>query len=493
MLMKTQVVISRRLLLIISLFILFNNIHAQEKQSKFWKGWGLTAGWGPSLFYGDTENYRIYKVFENNNEWRFGYTAMLEKKLSSVFTLRGQLMYGELSGTKRKDNIWFEGDLVETSINLKADLINLFGNIKDRKLTVYAMAGIGFTHWQTELMDKSTNEVIASNGIEEGGGFSERTTETVIPMGLGIDYNISPKFTFALEGTMRPVNSDLLDANVGGFGYDFYGYFFASVTYHFVRTEKAIPEMPPEVIAYEEPEVVPAPVEEPVVEEPPKEPEPVQEPELTIDEKLIKAEENTGIYESPWPDVEFRVQIAASKIALDPQKVQKDKNLPGDLKVNEGGGWYRYSAGGFIKYWKAKEYRNILVTRYGVKDAFVVAYRGDERINLHELIGEAEQSDPDDLIDEYKRPAFAKAFSVQVLASNDGSFTAETIQAMFDIEENVYKEFSEGLYLYTVGNFDTYSDAAKIRNKLKGMGIKGAFVVGFKDGIRVNDIREILD
>lgn len=91
---------------------------------------GFNCRVGTQPFYGDTENYRVYKVFENNNEWRFGYTAMLEKKLSSVFTLRGQLMYGELSGTKRKDNIWFEGDLVETSINLKADLINLLEILK---------------------------------------------------------------------------------------------------------------------------------------------------------------------------------------------------------------------------------------------------------------------------------------------------------------------------------------------------------------------------
>lgn len=490
--MKSQEKTVKRFLLFTTFMLLLICAEAQEKQSGFWKGWGITAGWGPSLFYGDTEIYRVYKVFENNNEWRFGYTAMLEKQISPTFTLRGQVMYGDLSGTKRKDNIWFEGNLIETSVNAKINLSNIVAHVKERKLSIYAMAGIGLTNWQTELMDLSTNEVIRSNGIEEGGGFMERTTEAVFPVGLGIAYHVSPRISLALEGTMRPVNSDLLDANPGGFEYDFYGYFFASMTYHFAKKEKAAPIVVPEEIAEVEPEELPD--EEPTHVEP-ADPDPVVkvEPEMTVEDKILEAEENTGIYESPWPDVEFRVQVAAAKVRLDPIKVAKQKDLPGELKVNEGGGWYRYSAGGFIKFWKAKEYRNILVTRHGVKDAFVVAYRGDERINLYDLIGESNASDPDELIDEFQRPAFEKAFSVQVLASNDGSFTTEAIQAMFEVEEKVYKEFKDGLYLYTIGNFSTYSEAAKIRNRMKVKGIRGAFVVGYKDGNRVDDINTVLD
>jgi hypothetical protein len=469
-------------------------IQAQQEPSPFWKGWSINVNGGASLFYGDVENYDFYKVTENNNEWRLGYGLMLQKQFNPLFTLRGQFFYGELSGTKRKSNIWFEGDVIETSLSGKLDFINLFFETRERKLSLYGMLGLGIAQWRTKLMDFRTDEQIGGNG-NFGSGFDGRTLEPVIPVGFGIDYNIGKRWGVNAEISWRPVNSDKLDATEGGSKYDLYSYNFVGVTYKFIKREKKPPiVLPAEIAEAEEPEEKPV---ETRAEEPPapivvKEVPPKQK---TLDEKLLDAEKRTGLYESPWPGVEFTVQIAASKRINDPLYFKNKFGLSGDVQMHSGQGWYRFSIGKYIKYWQAREYRNILVTRNNINGAFVVAYRDGERIMLSELIAadasKAETSGPV----QPARPSFTRAFSVQVLASKSGSITPGAIREMYEIDLEVFKEYNpaDGTFQYSVGNFESYQEAAKVRNKLKARGIRGAFVVGYKDGVRVSDIKSILD
>lgn len=461
---------------------------AQSETENPWKAWSVNVNGGVSLCYGDVQNYRFYKVFENNSEWRFGGGIMLQKQFNPYFTLRGQLFYGELSGTKRKSNIWFEGDLFEMSLSGKLDFINLIFGPKVRKFSFYGMLGIGIVQWRTSLMDFTTNDQIGGNG-NMGGGINGRTLETVIPFGLGVDYNINERWVLNLEGSLRPVNSDVLDGKSGGFQFDFYSYNFIGVTYKFVKRKEKPLTLPAEEIA-----VVAEPEIEPEIQEAEPEVEVVVEeipPVKTLEEKLLDKEAETGLYESPWPGVNFTVQIAASKTISDPQVIADKYKISAKINQNSGGGWNRFSMGNFIKYWKAKEYRNILQTRNGIQDAFVVAYRDGERIMLSDLItvDEAEQrAQP-------KRPSINRAFSVQVLATSNGNIPPAVIKEMYEIDLDVFKEYnsSDNTYQYSVGNFGTYNDAAKVRNKLKAKGISGAFVVGYKDGSRVSDLKSILD
>lgn len=65
----------------------------------------------------------------------------------------------------------------------------------------------------------------------------------------------------------------------------------------------------------------------------------------------------------------------------------------------------------------------------------------------------------------------------------------------YGIDEEIFKEYdeSDGLYRYSIGNFTLYTDAAKVRNKIKVLGFKEAFVIGYKDGKRVADLKSLLD
>ena len=480
-------------ILTILFFVITVDVNSQQQsKSGFWSGWSLNANAGLSLFYGDIENYEFYKAFENNNEYRFGFGGMLGKQLSPLFSLRGQLFYGDLSGTKRKANKWFEGDVFESSLSTTLDLTNLFLGKKDRLLGVYAMVGIGLAQWRTSLMVHPTNEAIRENGYKGGSGFDERTVEAVIPFGLGLDFRLSDHWNIIVEGTLRPVNSDLLDANEGGFQFDFYSYNFVGITYNFGGKKTMEPVMPPKVIAVrEEDEFVEEPVEEVIItEEIIAEPEEIviieekKDEHLELEEKLLDADSETGMYETPWPGVTFTVQIAASKKRV-PTTTMADKfDLSGIVNLNQGDGWYRYSIGNYVKYWRAREYRNILATRNSIDDAFVVAYKNGERLTLSQLVNYNFNADEKDLIVEKIRPAESQTFSIQIMATRNGSISSTSIREMYGVDAEVYKEHLNGWYKYCVGNFESYQEAAKLRNKLKIRGVKDAFIVEYIHGRR---------
>ena len=71
------------------------------------------------------------------------------------------------------------------------------------------------------------------------------------------------------------------------------------------------------------------------------------------------------------------------------------------------------------------------------------------------------------------------------MATHDGNISPIAVREMYGIDVDVYKEFANGWYRYIVGNFMNYSEASKLRNKLRLQGLREAFIVGYRDGQRV--------
>ena len=476
---------------IIALVILLSSLHIHSQETKenkgFWSGWSINVNAGPNLAYTDIDNYRFYRCFSNNSEWRLGYGLMLQKKIHPLIQLRGQIMNGKLSGTKRRYDYWFEADILETSISGTLDLVGLFWGPKVRLITFYGMGGIGLAQWTTDLKRHTTNELIGGNGHNTGSGFGGRTLETVVPFGLGFDFNLGYHWNINVEATLRLVNSDVLDGKEAGFKYDFYSYNFVGVTYKFKKRRPKAPVMPPEdLIAKEEPQEF----IRPVIEKTPQEKRVIVNQEQQnllklLQERMLEEDAKAGMYESPWQGVEFTVQVAASRTAIDPSTFQKNLNISGTITRTHDEGWYYYSIGKYIKYWRAREYRNILLTRNDAKGAFVVAYKDGKRMLLSELIHHNIDERSGEQVAKKQRPISKKSYSVQVMATRDGNVSPVAIREMYDIDLDVYQEFADGWFRYIVGNFMNYSQASKLRNKLRLQGLREAFIVGYRDGKRV--------
>jgi len=206
------------------------------KDNSFEKYWSVNVNLGPNLFYGDLGVYDLYPVMKDNNMWKLGYGLVVTRQFSPIFGVRGQLLNGELSGTKRKINRYSNMDIFEYNLNGTVNFSNWIWHYKpERKLTVYGFAGIGMANWKTRLYRLSDDVRIGGNG-QSGNGPGSRTTEAVIPVGLGLDYSINENWGVNLEGSCRVVNSDKLDATEGGSKYDRYSYNSLGLTYKFIES-----------------------------------------------------------------------------------------------------------------------------------------------------------------------------------------------------------------------------------------------------------------
>lgn len=77
-------------------------------------------------------------------------------------------------------------------------------------------------------------------------------------------------------------------------------------------------------------------------------------------------------------------------------------------------------------------------------------------------------------------------YRVQIFAFKNDRFTAEEVKTKYNLEEPVYKDFSDDWYRYTVGACSTYNEAKTLKVKMRKKGFKGAFITKYNNGIRVS-------
>jgi len=92
-----------------------------------------------------------------------------------------------------------------------------------------------------------------------------------------------------------------------------------------------------------------------------------------------QSNESASIESTP----EFRVQLIASKVKLDPGSV-KFRAINGINEFKEDG-WYKYYIGPYYNFDEAKTSREQMV-KAGFKDAFIVAYRDNKRISIKDAL-----------------------------------------------------------------------------------------------------------
>lgn len=82
-------------------------------------------------------------------------------------------------------------------------------------------------------------------------------------------------------------------------------------------------------------------------------------------------------------------------------------------------------------------------------------------------------------------------FKVQIFAFAQRIYSPETIRKRYHIPMPVSREYSDGLYRFTVGSTESIGEAKEILQRMINAGVSDAFIVGYtKDGQRVS-LRDI--
>ncbi len=395
----------RKLLVLLVLFILISTgITAQSynKTSNFRSYWQLNVNGGTSLFFGDLKQYKIWPVSNNENEWRYGGGFQLIKQISAVFGLRGQALYGQLSGTRRSLNLYFESNYIEFNLNTTVSLRNLVSKYRSNQFwNIYFTIGLGITNYNTEVKDLTTKQVVRKVGYGNGMSFGGRTLQGILTGGLGLDLRLSNKWNLTFESTNRIMDSDNLDGRISGFKYDVYNYTSVGLSFKFGRSNRvkngdnysyfkqkekpksenekdyhySKPLEPPQIdLLNISPVTATIPVSPPI-----EEVTVIQEPV----EVVVVETQPEYILNEPITGLEFRVQISAKyEREISMQHLSNIYDIPAsEIKENTYNGYFIYTVGSFKTYEQARERRNQLRNYNGIIDAFVVAFRDGRRLS----------------------------------------------------------------------------------------------------------------
>lgn len=224
----------RKLILLIVIIVLgfsFNAKSQNAEKGKILDKWSINVNAGLPMLWGDVET-----TLSDKFKARTGFGFFIAKQISPVFDVRGEFTKGQLSGSKPSGNRYFEADFYKYHLNVTMSFTRLL--YKDqpcKRLNIYGIAGIGMTQYRSLLKRITDNKIIGNSAYKSvvAGTGEEWETEGIIPLGLGISFKIDRRFEITGENQWYMVNSDRVDAQVGGYKYDILTYTSLGLTYKF--------------------------------------------------------------------------------------------------------------------------------------------------------------------------------------------------------------------------------------------------------------------
>jgi len=535
---------------IILLLFLINDLSAQRVQANRWY---FTADGGISVFFGDVKRYDLLPDWESPSEMQPMFSASFGREISPIFRLRGQFTYGELSGHKQEYHYNFTSTVIGGHLLTDINLIYLLTDTRfgRNRINIFASLGLGYLSWDTYL-NKDNGDYM---GESKMGNLS-------IPGSISIEYLFTQNFSVKGEGYLYVLTSDEVDAKVGGIEVDMISYFSLGATFKFKTKRKAkqrkikyaldpalyeprvevtedtltpIVEQPKEEIieeevpetVEEEPVVTPVipeeeivlPVEVVLVEVAKEEEQEEETPaKFVIDHELeteaIKKEQWTPPSQDPWPEIEFTVQILAAKNKKEVADLQKLYGVKDRIVERYDGVWYRYSVGRYDKIWRARELRNVLISRNNIDDAFIAVYKNNVRISLQETMDadlepqkpkeepQIEQETPQPESSEEVYPLIrlrnsvpytdGVIFGVQVLSIKNDHYRLGELKGVHQIDRPILVSHVDTWYQIVVHGFDTYEEANAYQKIVNQKGFTDSFVVAFKNGKKI-ELTDLVD
>lgn len=373
--------------LLFGIFVVFfhRDIVAQKyhRPDKFRTYWKVTVHGGPSIFYGDIKQNKWLPVTSNVNELRFAGGVNLEFQFSAPVSFGLQGIYGNLSGTRRSWGIYFVDNYIETNFFINVNFNNLFFGYKTgRKFNVYAVFGGGYLQYNTQQKDLESDKVIKQRGYGGGRGINGRTLEGILTYGLGINFRLSHNWALNIQSANRIMKSDLMDAYKNSYPYDVYNYTSVGFVYKFGRNRKLMikrthrPRLKP--VDLPPPDILITPMDTASMKD-----ERSHILSLTSVEPALLSDEAYNKSAYVPSGVNYRVQILARFTGpLSVEQISRMLKIPAsDISQETYEGHFIYTIGSFEGYDEARIKRDEIRYYYGISDAFVVAFKGQERLD----------------------------------------------------------------------------------------------------------------
>jgi tetratricopeptide (TPR) repeat protein len=235
------------LLFVLPNMLLAQNANREDGSDKLIYQWYVNLNGGVTHAFGDIQSGSWMGEMLTADDMGFGFGARLGKHISPVFGIYGSFTKADLRGISGKDtkNLFFETELMDYFLGGTLSFSNLFGGYKPRLINIYGTAGIGFTSFDARAYKQDTDPPELLTSDRGDGGPYLNTTETMMPVGIGVDFRLNDRWDINLETTLRLLDGDKLDGYVGSNETNIWGnavsdgYYYTSlgVGYSFWKTE----------------------------------------------------------------------------------------------------------------------------------------------------------------------------------------------------------------------------------------------------------------
>ncbi len=224
--------------ILFSVLLLMLFLFVQQANSQVRKYWYVEPSAGFTI--NNAVDIHSGGIFPGPGEWRFGGGMELGWQLGYVIGISGNISYAKLSGV---NDVWhesFEADFIETALNGRINLMNIFAGNKrsDRKFNFYFIGGLGISQVNTiHVKNTDTDPDTTKWGYGHGHGLGGRTFASVFKYGMKGEYYINPRLSVGLSVINSYADNDIIDGHGPESGYkgstskDIYGLITASIQY----------------------------------------------------------------------------------------------------------------------------------------------------------------------------------------------------------------------------------------------------------------------
>lgn len=213
---------------------------------KFLKDWSLNIHFGTTTPFTDIRSYDWSRQTKKPSELQWGAGLGLTKMFNSAFGLNVDYTLGKLLGrtverggfaeerqywkqlfperTEADGPVYFKTNVFhQATVNFYIDWLGLGTSynkfiksqltgkpIKSRKFAFYTKIGVGLIRTSSQIYNVKDDKPITNNNYLRG--YTNKFTEVVFPLGVGMKFKVSKAFDIGIEGTFTFTNSDKLDA-----------------------------------------------------------------------------------------------------------------------------------------------------------------------------------------------------------------------------------------------------------------------------------------
>ncbi len=213
---------------------------------KFLKDWSLNIHFGTTAPFTDIRSYDWSRQTKKPSELQWGAGLGLTKMFNSAFGLNVDYTLGKLLGrtverggfaeerqywkqlfperTEAQGPVYFKTNVFhQATVNFYIDWLGLGTSynkfiksqltgkpIKSRKFAFYTKIGVGLIRTSSQIYNVKDDKPIEDNKYLRG--YTNKFTEVVFPLGVGMKFKVSKAFDIGIEGTFTFTNSDKLDA-----------------------------------------------------------------------------------------------------------------------------------------------------------------------------------------------------------------------------------------------------------------------------------------